>query len=1165
MKSSIYQFLLSVSFVLLIIFIYSCDLTTPVDISLINLSEEELDFGLFTNELRFTVENNDTLDIYYDIQTWPDWITVTPASGNLASMQTDTFVVAIDRAGLDIGDYGGDIYVEIMDADEDLYVPISMQVKPAPIFTPQQLNFNASETRGTFTIQNQGNHDLIWKASSLQNWLTVEPDSGTTEPAPRNIISKRTDNKTMEETSTLTVTVNRNLLEAGVHVGLVEIDSDFQKDTLFVTVPQSEEPQISVTPRNLSFTRDEPTQYVTVDNAGDGLLEWEASSPDSWVTITPSSGTISTDAVLSMLSKYNILTSTMSTSSMQVEITVNLAEVSEGDITSRVDFTSNGGDQTIDLTINNTIPEEPVLDLSVNELNFGLTQISIPFDVVNAGTGTLDWTVSTTEGSLTLTPTSGSTTTSETVTVDLDRTQVTEPGTHTFSIDVNSNGGNDAVTVIVEVGEPPLLNLQPGQITLDENNLSLPMHITNDGGGELEWHAIPSVDWLIVSADSGTTTQTTEVMISVNPASELAPGTYGGIVDVFSNGGDDFVNVTYIVPENPTLSVAPQELDFGATESILNFEIYNVGSGTLTWTIDKVGTWFGVTQGAGETTTETDVIEVNVNRDALEPGDYTGYAIVNSNGGVDTVKLIMKVMAEPQLAVSESDIDFSTTDNEKTFTVKNDGTGELIWSAQVEYITGANLNKKTTSGKTHSVDWLFLDPAGGSTFDFNEVTAFADRYKLEAGLSEAIIHITSNGGDVDIRVSIFADSPVISVDPTQLNFGTSERYMTFTIKNDGGQELDWNSSIEYFMNDVAPWLSVQPESGLTENQTTVDVFVTRDGLASGVYEAYIHITSNAGNKDVHVKMQVEGPVLDVSTNSLNFGSTGSALNFDIINNGAGDLEWYAYIEYNSADDPPWLGVYPNDGTVSAQTSVTVTADRGALPTGVYNAVIRISSNGGEKTINVEITVSPSSINASPMLLDFGTSDTELPLSISNSGGGTLYYQLSSNESWISFSVAGGSVTTNTDEITVYVDRNPQPSKSNSVDQINSNTIYGSIWIQNINDQNNHVSVDVEMTTLDPPVLDVDPTELAFGTSFTTLQIGIKNLGEDTLEWGVIVSGPDAAIIHIDAANGTTTTETDIINVTVPRNISASDYSCSIDFYTNGGDLSVPVTWTVLPN
>ena len=121
----------------------------------------------------------------------------------------------------------------------------------------------------------------------------------------------------------------------------------------------------------------------------------------------------------------------------------------------------------------------------------------------------------------------------------------------------------------------------------------------------------------------------------------------------------------------------------------------------------------------------------------------------------------------------------------------------------------------------------------------------------------------------------------LSVDQTELDFGTTEvtQELTLTIKG----------NVQWEMNCDADWVIINPDHGPSNRQLTlketiqpVQVSVNRDGLEEGVYEATLTISNNRNLPcpDIVVRMSVvteslpsvvEGHVYDAETSGTLFG------------------------------------------------------------------------------------------------------------------------------------------------------------------------------------------------------------------------------------------------------------------------------------------------------
>jgi hypothetical protein len=160
----------------------------------------------------------------------------------------------------------------------------------------------------------------------------------------------------------------------------------------------------------------------------------------------------------------------------------------------------------------------------------------------------------------------------------------------------------------------------------------LVLNISNAGTATLNWSISPSEAWLSVNPASGT--DFGQVVVTVDRSS-LPDGTYNGMLNITSNGGNGNVPVMLTVSTVPVLSVYPSLLVFTQTTTLKFFEIRNVGVGTLDWSLTADEPWIEIqppTAGSGPA-----MVWVQVNTSLLPPGQQTGHVEVTSNGGNATV------------------------------------------------------------------------------------------------------------------------------------------------------------------------------------------------------------------------------------------------------------------------------------------------------------------------------------------------------------------------------------------------------------------------------------------------------------------------------------------------------------------------------------------------
>ena len=101
------------------------------------------------------------------------------------------------------------------------------------------------------------------------------------------------------------------------------------------------------------------------------------------------------------------------------------------------------------------------------------------------------------------------------------------------------------------------------------------------------------------------------------------------------------------------------------------------------------------------------------------------------------------------------------------------------------------------------------------------------------------------------------------------------------------------------------------------------------------------------------KSAATAPALSVSPVTLAFGDDLTTLSFAITNSGGGELSW------SLAKDAAWLSVSSASGTAAGETdTVTVTVSRGGLSLPTYHAAISVTSNGGDKNVDVLMEKAP---------------------------------------------------------------------------------------------------------------------------------------------------------------------------------------------------------------
>jgi len=272
--------------------------------------------------------------------------------------------------------------------------------------------------------------------------------------------------------------------------------------------------------------------------------------------------------------------------------------------------------------------------------------------------------------------------------------------------------------------------------------------------------------------------------------------------------------------------------------------------------------------------------------------------------------------------------------------------------------------------------------------------------------------------------------------------------------------------------------------------------------------------------------------------------------------------------------PSWLSVDTNSGTIQPGSSQTinVTADTAGLSAGPQSATLTFTSNGGNASVPVTLTVNtplapPPHLVVGPPL-DFGAvnqnTTTTLPETVSNSGGQPLHWNLDTTSlpGWLS-------VDTNTGTV--------QPGGQQTIKvTVNTSNLKAGPYSATLNftsDGGNGqvaISVTVNPPPPPPPVMGVSPNPLNFGSvtygNSPVLQETVSNSGGQSLLWSL---DPTSVPGWLSADTGSGTVQpggTQPINVTAnTSNLKPGSYTATLSFTSSngGGNVQVTVTITVV--
>jgi GH25 family lysozyme M1 (1,4-beta-N-acetylmuramidase) len=179
---------------------------------------------------------------------------------------------------------------------------------------------------------------------------------------------------------------------------------------------------------------------------------------------------------------------------------------------------------------------------------------------------------------------------------------------------------------------------------------STTFEIWNSGTGTLTYSLSGSCSFVDVNPTSGSSTEEHDTITVDIDTTGLSEGPHTCDISISSNDGSGTFTVTVnVVPcEEPVLSYSPTSRDFGdmcegETDST-TFEIWNSGTGTLTYSLSESGDWVEVNPTSGSSNGEHDTITVDIDTTGLSEGSHTCDITINSNDGSGTFTARMNVI-----------------------------------------------------------------------------------------------------------------------------------------------------------------------------------------------------------------------------------------------------------------------------------------------------------------------------------------------------------------------------------------------------------------------------------------------------------------------------------------------------------------------------------------
>jgi len=705
-------------------------------------------------------------------------------------------------------------------------------------------------------------------------------------------------------------------------------------------------------------------------------------------------------------------------------------------------YTASSAVQTVNVTFTVT-PPTPTLQSGASSLSFTAVNAAAPasqnLNISSSSSTAISYTVSySPSGSwLQVSPSSGTqmTPTTESVSINSSALATLTAGTYsgsvTFTCTTSCTNQNSQLTVPVTLTVTAALVPSPTSLSFDYTingtvPSGLPLGVTsNPASTAVNYNAGASTtnggNWLTVSPGSATTPTGVTAALNTAVLTGLAAGTYNGNIalsSTYASNGTQNVPVTLVVHPQPTISVSPSTLAFGANVNGADPPSQNVtltvGNGPISYTVaaSPTGGWLSVTPTSGNSST-TLVVSAHTGSLAASTTPYTGTITVTATGASGSPAVV-----NVNFTVGSNPI--STSPASLTFNYQVTGTTPVAQNLTVNTVTAGTPFTATASTNSGGA-WLNVNGATSANGTTSQTLSISvANLPTTAGTYTGSITIDDSGQSSNspypVPVTlVVSPPPPLTANPTALSFhyqpgGSAPPNQSVALAI-GTASVHYTAAVTAGNN----YFSVSPGSANTPSSITVSV-MNYASLAPGNYTGTITVTPDVSNT-LTIPLTLTVSSLAVSPPSLSFsyssGDVAPPAQSIAVSTTAGNAVAFS-AGASTTSGGSWLHLSAASGVTPASLMVSIVP--GPLAVGTYTGTVVISAPGyTSQSVAVTLTVlKPKAVIQLSGNTSFVLANTAQPvtsaLTVSASDGSAQAFTIAvsgANSSWLSLSAKSG--------------------------------------------------------------------------------------------------------------------------------------------------------------
>jgi hypothetical protein len=898
---------------------------------------------------------------------------------------------------------------------------------------------------------------------------------------------------------------------------------------------------------------------------------------------------------------------------------VSASGLAAGTYQGQIEFisTSNSSTMTVPVTLTVAQTSTSFFDNLPGGLTYFLkngstTPTPQPFQIRSAGTGTLNWTLSTSTASTNnwLTASANSGTAPATVSIGINTANLPSgAGTYVGEVVLSTTGDNTTIPVTITVGTSIFEQINPLNFTMpvggaaplpqiisaaaaDNSNKNFYQTVVTANGGN--WLSAPNCNNSVYPCASPSAFK-----VAIQNVSSLPAGFYMGQVTVYQDSSPQMaINIPVtlnIVASGALFNNLPGGLAFsmvpGDKPPAQTVPIGNAGSGSLSWTASTStsdgGAWLSASPASGTAPSETSVSvnQANLPNGGSVAGTYVGQVLLQTTGDTTSIPVVVVVGTNVFNQV-----------NPISFTMPVGGANPLPQNITIA-TTGSAVNFFQASSTATGGNWLSVPNCNNSVYPCATPNQFAvsvqNASALPVGTYEGEITVyqdSTPGMSLNIPVTL-------NVEPSGAFFNNLAGGLSFTllpngpavtqtipITNGGSGTLSWTATTA--TSDGNAWLSTSPTSGTAPSELSVKVdaqLLPNGGQLAGTYTGQVSLQTGTDTTTIPVNVTVATEGFNqINPISFTMPAGGAAPLPQILTmSTTGTTSVNFYQGTTTATGGNWLSapgcnnsVYPcatpNEVTVNVQNA-------SSLPAGVYTGEVVFYWDTDPSTsvvvpVTLNVAGSGAFFNNLPGQLSFtmpqgATAVTPQNLQIGNAGSGKLKFTITPSTAdggaWLTASVLTGSAPK-----TVSVEIKPEYLPNAGAI---AGTYQGQLLLQAGADS---TTIPVTVVVADDAFTQVNPINFvmpAGGANPLPQMVTVTTINATALNFFQVTSTATGGDwLSVPSCNNSdypcATPDEFLVNVTNTDNLAAGTYTGQVTIYWDSSpswSITVPVTLTVV--